>query len=156
MTTIPNPEKIIYWAEDKAGVMRDMNANQVEAMILHGVSTVVAPGPTHLAELQWLVSACKTLENKMIGAGFTIPHREPTSFAEDVEAKLKRYMDISSSSEYEQNILMLSLAKLLEELHILQHGVQHSWQGFFWLREVAARALSANYYQDKENGTYES
>lgn len=153
--TIPNPEKIIHWAEDKAGLMRDMNADDLEAIILRGVAAVISPGPTQFVELQWLVSACKTMENKMIGAGFTIPHREPTSFAEDVEAKLKRYMDISSSSKYEQNILMLSLAKLLEELHILQHGVQHSWQGFFWLREVAARALSANYFQDKENGTYD-
>lgn len=156
MTTIPNPEKIIYWAEDKAGHMRDMNANQVEAMILHGVSTVVAPGPTHLAELQWLVSACKTLENKMLWSGFALPHREPSSFADDVEAKLKVYMNSSSSSMYEHRYLMLSLAKLLEELHTFQHVHEKTWRGFYWLREVAARALSMNYYHDKENGTYES
>lgn len=153
--TIQNPEKIVHWAEDKAGLMRDMNADELEAIILRGVAAVISPCHMQLVELQYLVSACKTVENKMIEAGFTIPQRESVNFTDDVEAKLKRYMDINSSSEYEQNILMLSLAKLLEELHILQHAVQHSWQGFFWLREVAARALLANYYQDKENGTYD-
>lgn len=153
--TIPNPEKIIHWAEDKAGLMRDMNADELEAIILRGVAAAISPGPTQSVELQYLVSACKMVENKMIVAGFTIPHREPTNFADDIEAKLKVYMNSSSSSVYEHSYLMLSLAKLLEELHTFQHGHEKTWRGFYWLREVAARALSMNYYYDKENGTYE-
>lgn len=155
MTTIPNPEKIIYWAEDKAGVMRDMSSAELEAIILRGVAAILTPGHTELIELQYLVSACKVFETKMLAAGFTLPHREPTSFAEDVEAKLKVYMNSTSSSVYEHSYLMLSLAKLLEELHTFRHCHEKTWRGFYWLCEVAARALSMNYYHDKENGIYE-
>lgn len=154
--TTTNLEKIIHWAEDKAGLMRDMNANELEAIILRGIADVIAPGPTQFVELQYLVSACKTMETKMLGSGFSLPHREPANFADDVEAKLKEFMSSSSSSVYEQNNLMLCLAELLKELHTFHHGYVNAWRGFCWLRKVAARALSANYYQDKENGTYES
>lgn len=155
MTTIPNPEKIIYWAEDKAGVMRDMSSAELEAIILRGVAAILTPGHMDLVELQYLVSACKVFETKMLAAGFTLPHREPTSFAEDVEAKLKHCMGNLPCCEYELNTLMIALSKLLQELHYPLHDVSQPWRGFYYLREVAARALSANYCQDKEAVIYE-
>ena len=91
----------------------------------------------------------------MLAAGFTLPHREPTSFAEDVEAKLKHSMDILSCSEYELNVLMIALSKLLRELYSPLHGVSQQWRGFYYLREVAARALSTNYCRDNEAKIYE-
>lgn len=155
MTTIPNPEKIIYWAEDKASVMRDMSGAELEAAILRGVAAVLTPGHMELVELQYLVSACKVFETKMLAAGFTLPHREPTSFADDVGAKLKHYMDVLPRSEYELSDLMIALSKLLQELYYPLHGVPQPWRGFYYLREVAARALSTNYCRDKEAGIYE-
>lgn len=65
-------------------------------------------------------------------------------------------MDILPCCEYELNTLMIALSKLLQELHYPLHGVSQPWRGFYYLREVAARALSTNYCQDKKNGTYES
>lgn len=73
MTTIPNPEKIIYWAEDKAGVMRDMSSAELEAIILRGAAAILTPGHMELVELQYLVSACKVFETKMLAAGIYSP-----------------------------------------------------------------------------------